>query len=199
MNRYRTGDWSRAVAAVIVAVVLAAVACRSGSQVPKETVGIPVISATVGKEICLNERYPEDAPPFGDNSGIPYEQQPSGLKIYDHEVGTGESPSAGDIVTAHYTGFLEDGCIFDSSYIQGNPARFSMGRLIPGWQEGLSTMRVGGHRRLEIPPRLGYGPVGFPGVIPPNATLIFEMELVDTAAPTPIPEQPTPPPATPTP
>jgi peptidylprolyl isomerase len=183
---------TRLLTVAVVVTALAAVACRSGSQVPKETVSIPVIKATVGKEVCLNDRYPSDAPQFGDNATIQYADQQSGLRIYDHEVGTGATPSSGDVVTAHYTGFLEDGCIFDSSHIQGRPAKFSMGRLIPGWQEGLSTMRVGGKRRLEIPSELGYGAVGFPGVIPPGATLIFEMELVETAAPTPTPESATP-------
>ncbi|MFC2046023.1 FKBP-type peptidyl-prolyl cis-trans isomerase, partial [Chloroflexota bacterium] len=105
----------------------------------------------------------------------------SGLKYSDLEVGEGASPETGQRVTAHYTGWLEDGTKFDSSLDRGQPFSFAlgMGQVIPGWDEGIATMKVGGKRQLVVPPELGYGDAGAGGVIPPNATLIFEVELVD--------------------
>ena len=180
---------------LVSATIVAAVACRSGPQVP-ENVALPVIEATV----CMNDSYPQDAPQMGDNSAISYTLQPSGLRVFDRVTGTGGTPSPGDIVTVHYTGWLlEDGCIFDTSYIEGTPRSFSLQRLITGWAEGVSSMQAGGRRRLAIPPLLAYGAVGVPGVIPPNATLVFEIELLSFAEATPTPEPEAAPAATPTP
>lgn len=105
---------------------------------------------------------------------------PSGLKYEDIVVGTGESPRSGQNVTVHYTGWLEDGTKFDSSVDRGEPFVFPIGanRVIKGWDEGVMTMKIGGKRKLVIPPDLGYGARGAGGVIPPNATLVFEVELL---------------------
>ncbi len=105
----------------------------------------------------------------------------SGLKYIEEAIGTGESPTRGKTVTVHYTGTLEDGTKFDSSVDKGQPYTFRYGvtSLIAGWNEALSTMKPGGKRRLIIPPNLGYGPQGNPPRIPPNATLFFELELLD--------------------
>lgn len=105
---------------------------------------------------------------------------PSGLKYSDLVVGAGESPKPGQMVTVHYTGTLENGTKFDSSVDRGQPFTFQIGvgRVIKGWDEGVMTMKVGGKRKLIIPPDLGYGARGAGGVIPPNATLIFEVELL---------------------
>jgi peptidylprolyl isomerase len=106
---------------------------------------------------------------------------PSGLKYIDHVVGTGDSPKPGQVVTVHYTGTLENGTKFDSSVDRGEPLTFQIGvgRVIKGWDEGVMSMKVGGKRRLIIPAQLGYGARGAGGgVIPPNATLIFEVELL---------------------
>ena len=103
----------------------------------------------------------------------------SGLKYVDEVVGIGESPSPGRIVRVHYTGRLENGTKFDSSVDRGQPFEFpiGVGAVIKGWDEGVMTMKVGGKRKLIVPPDLGYGADGV-GPIPPNSTLIFEVELL---------------------
>jgi FKBP-type peptidyl-prolyl cis-trans isomerase FkpA len=104
----------------------------------------------------------------------------SGLKYEDLVVGTGAEAKAGQSVTVHYTGWLTDGKKFDSSKDRKDPFVFPLGagRVIKGWDEGVQGMKVGGKRKLTIPPGIGYGPRGAGSVIPPNATLVFEVELL---------------------
>ena len=104
----------------------------------------------------------------------------SGLQYEDVTVGTGRQAASGDTVTVHYTGWLANGTKFDSSRDRNEPFSFRLGvgQVIKGWDEGVGTMRVGGTRKLTIPPALGYGARGAGGVIPPNATLTFEVELL---------------------
>lgn len=106
---------------------------------------------------------------------------PSGLEYIDVVMGTGAAAHAGQQVSVHYTGWLTNGTKFDSSVDRGQPFQFALGRgqVIRGWDEGVAGMQVGGKRRLIIPPDLGYGARGAGGVIPPNATLIFDVELLD--------------------
>jgi FKBP-type peptidyl-prolyl cis-trans isomerase FkpA len=104
----------------------------------------------------------------------------SGLKYTDLAVGAGRQAELGDTATVHYTGWLADGRKFDSSLDRNEPFSFRVGagQVIKGWDEGVASMRIGGKRRLIIPPDLAYGPAGAGGVIPPNATLTFEVELL---------------------
>ena len=102
----------------------------------------------------------------------------SGLKYVDLVVGTGESPQRTSVVTVHYAGWLTNGTEFDSSYKRGEPATFTLNKVIPGWEEGLGSMKVGGKRKLIIPSALAYGDVGRMPVIPPKSTLVFEVELL---------------------
>jgi peptidylprolyl isomerase len=110
----------------------------------------------------------------------------TGLSYEDTQVGTGGSPRAGQTCVMHYTGWLwvdgKKGTKFDSSLDRGRPFSFSIGRgqVIKGWDEGVASMQIGGKRTLLIPPELGYGARGAGGVIPPNATLLFEVELLET-------------------
>lgn len=104
----------------------------------------------------------------------------SGLRYVDHGGGSGAAAKAGDRVQVHYTGRLENGSVFDSSRTRNQPFEFQLGvgQVIRGWDEGVAGMRVGDKRQLTIPSDLGYGSRGAGGVIPPNATLIFDVELL---------------------
>lgn len=103
------------------------------------------------------------------------------LKIEDLQEGNGVAAERGHTVSVHYTGTLSDGSKFDSSHDRGRPFSFRLGQgqVIQGWEQGVVGMKVGGRRKLTIPPHLGYGARGFPPVIPANATLVFEVELLD--------------------
>lgn len=105
----------------------------------------------------------------------------SGLEYEEIKEGTGATPKTGQTAVVHYVGTLTNGTKFDSSRDRNEPFSFplGMGRVIKGWDEGVATMQVGGIRKLTIPPELGYGSRGAGGVIPPNATLVFEVELLD--------------------
>ena len=113
-------------------------------------------------------------------SGAP-QKTASGVEYWDLAEGSGETAVAGKQIKVHYTGWLTDGKKFDSSVDTGHPFRFILGRgrVIKGWDEGLAGMKVGGKRQLRIPPELGYGARGFGSTIPPNSTLIFEVELLE--------------------
>ena len=115
---------------------------------------------------------------------MPMTTTPSGLQYEDTQAGTGASPARGQTCVMHYTGWLwvngAKGAKFDSSVDRGKPFEFPIGqgRVIKGWDEGVATMKIGGKRTLLIPAELGYGASGAGGVIPPNATLLFEVELL---------------------
>jgi len=126
---------------------------------------------------------PEANAPVQQVQGKPV-QYDNGLIVQDLVVGNGKSAQNGDTLSAHYSGTLENGTVFDSSYGRGQPIQFVLGsgQLIKGWELGLIGMKEGGKRKLIIPPSLGYGAQGAGGIIPPNATLIFEIELVSVTS-----------------
>lgn len=132
------------------------------------------LEATPSSEESMSS---EDAPAEPDEELVTTE---SGLQYVDLVEGSGASPQSGQTVTVHYTGTLADGTKFDSSRDRGRPFSFriGVGQVIRGWDEGVMSMKVGGQRKLVIPPELGYGAQGAGGVIPPNATLIFDVELL---------------------
>jgi peptidylprolyl isomerase len=130
----------------------------------------PLISATTRAAAAPAKKAPAKSKP----------KRADGLIIKDLKVGKGALAKAGKTVTVHYRGVLTNGREFDQSYKRGAPFTFSLGagQVIKGWDRGVAGMRVGGKRKLTIPPSLGYGPDGSPPVIPPNATLIFVVELL---------------------
>ena len=121
-----------------------------------------------------------ETPEATDVDAADYTTTDSGLQYYDLVVGDGAEAKSGQAITVHYTGWLEDGTVFDSSVERGQPFPFTLGvgQVIPGWDEGVEGMKIGGKRQLRVPADLAYGEQGAPGTIPPNATLIFEVELL---------------------
>ncbi|HMF09382.1 MAG TPA: FKBP-type peptidyl-prolyl cis-trans isomerase [Thermoanaerobaculia bacterium] len=142
--------------------------------------GVLLLSAVVFAALALVALADEK----NDEKGSKMHKSPSGLQYEDVVVGTGASPKTGQTCVMHYTGWLWEngakGKKFDSSVDRGEPFKFQIGRgmVIKGWDEGIATMKVGGKRTLLIPPQLGYGARGAGGVIPPNATLLFDVELL---------------------
>ena len=172
----RLAPWVAAIAWLAIS------GCHPGSTPQKNTTaapnpGSPPAAATA----------PSPAAPAAPASGSTESEErtlPSGLRIVDLKVGDGKVAEKGMTVSVHYTGWLTDGTKFDSSYDRGQPLPpFQLGAdppaVIRGWEEGLLGMRVGGKRKLTIPPDMAYGEAGSGNVIPPNATLVFEVELVD--------------------
>jgi FKBP-type peptidyl-prolyl cis-trans isomerase len=133
------------------------------------------------KNLLLGSDGPKRAAASGPTKVDAYETTSTGLQYADLRAGSGASPQKGQKVTVHYSGWLTSGKPFDSSLKRNKPFTFELGRrkVIRGWEEGVATMKVGGLRQLKVPPALGYGAVGSPPVIPKNATLVFEVELLE--------------------
>lgn len=147
----------------------------------EERPGTVPANAWVRLEVEVVDIEPGPQPPVPWNeAGLEIVVTGTGLQYIDFVVGEGASPTPESKVTVHYSGFFDDGTAFDSTYFSGIPITFSLseGELIPGWLQGLMSMRVGGSRKLIIPPFLGYGETGYRDKIPPNATLIYDIELL---------------------
>ena len=144
--------------------------------IPSEENSSEEIPTDEDKPIETNNKAEKENKDMGDSVTTA-----SGLKYIDIEEGNGETPNVGQTVVVHYTGTLEDGTKFDSSRDRNSPFSFKIGigQVIKGWDEGVGTMKPGSRRQLIIPPELGYGQRGAGGVIPPNATLIFDVELLE--------------------
>lgn len=168
---------------VVAAALFAIAACKSPSAetpkasepaaaaAPQDKAAPAAVPAAEKKEVPVAANL---------TAGASAVTTPSGLKYEDMKVGEGAAPAVGQRVKVHYTGWLTDGKKFDSSVDRGQPFTFALGRgmVIKGWDEGVASMKIGGKRKLFIPPELGYGARGAGGVIPPNATLVFEVELL---------------------
>jgi FKBP-type peptidyl-prolyl cis-trans isomerase len=159
-----------------VAVVMLAAGCKEGSQNSSSATHTGVGATVTGDAPAAATSAPEAA-------GGKVHKLASGLQYEDVVVGSGKMAEPGMNVSVHYTGYLTDEAKtkFDSSLDRGQPFQFQLGagQVIQGWDEGVKGMRIGGKRKLTIPPDLGYGARGASGVIPPNATLLFDVELVD--------------------
>lgn len=160
----------------LVGASLALGACSTTPEPDEATDTTPPESAA---EAETSEIAPTAKPPEVDTTGLETVATESGLKYIDLKVGEGEMPETGALVEVHYHGVLEDGSTFDSSYERGEPLVFpvGVGQVIPGWDEGVGSMKVGGQRKLTIPPELAYGSQEV-GPIPPDSTLIFSVELL---------------------
>jgi peptidylprolyl isomerase len=175
---------SRTLVVALVGCAVAIAACGSTQPEPTPTpwqpapTQAPVETATLVPQ--SNDQVATPAPVSEENSMI----LPSGLQYTEVAAGSGPKAEVGSVVKVHYTGTLADGTVFDSSHNRGEPISFPLGigRVIPGWDEGISLMNEGGQAILVIPPDLAYGEQGAGGVIPPNATLTFEVELVEVSA-----------------
>lgn len=174
------------IALVTLAAMLALAGCRTGDTGASATAGQAMETSGSTPEAAAGAESGGAQATSGDTAAA--EQTPAGkevvladgLRYTDEVIGDGPIAEKGSSVSVHYTGWLTDGTKFDSSRDRGTPFQFRLGagQVIRGWDEGVEGMRVGGKRKLTIPPALGYGAAGAGGVIPPNATLVFEVELL---------------------
>ncbi len=165
--------------ACVAVLVVAQFSSRSeaiADTMPKQSMADLVADLVVSEGAKMKSTTPTPKKTMSENTTT----TASGLQYVELVEGTGASPKAGQKVTVHYTGTLEDGTKFDSSRDRNDPFSFQIGigQVIKGWDEGVMSMKMGGRRKLIIPSDLGYGARGAGGVIPPNATLIFDVELL---------------------
>ena len=201
-NERRTGRPAFVMLPALVLIVIAGLACQPAEKkaaAPAEGEQAAAHDATHGHSDAASDPAAGSTPASGMGNGTEGQESApasspstsltpganvtstaSGLKYEDLVVGTGATPKAGQTCSVHYTGWLTNGSKFDSSRDRGTPFTFPIGQgsVIKGWDEGVMGMKVGGKRKLWVPPALAYGPDGYPPVIPPNSELVFEVELL---------------------
>ncbi len=161
-----------------VAAALISIGCRGGGANPgDEDLLIPFVEPTQSSRTCLNEVYPPDSPTFEEVSESDYLPGANGVDYVVIEPGNGDKPQEDWQIEVKYTGWLEDGCVFGTTYGSGRDARFFLAYVIPGWRQSLLEMQLGERRRIRVPPDQGYGQAGSPPRIPANATLYFDVTL----------------------
>jgi hypothetical protein len=170
----------RTIMLVAAIFTMAVLGCRGGGANPSlDDRELPRIVPTVSSSQCVDKLQPDGAPQFADlDTSRLQDSETVGLRYYDVVVGTGDTPELVDAVSVEYTGWISNGCMFDTSYINEGPVTFPLLNVIEGWQAAFTTMNEGGVRVIEIAPDLAYGATGRPPRIPPNATLIFRAELL---------------------
>jgi len=166
------------VSILVIALLMLGLGCKGGEEQAEPTTEQPAAEQPAAEQPAAEPVTATGEIPALEGDTITTE---SGMRYIDITVGEGASPTQGQTCMMHYTGWLTDGTKFDSSRDRGQPFGFPIGagRVIRGWDEGVASMNVGGRRLLIIPSELGYGPNGRPPVIPPNATLIFDVELLE--------------------
>jgi hypothetical protein len=176
----RALDNRRSLLIVASVMTVAVLGCRGGGANPSlDDRELPRIVPTASSTQCVDKLQPEGAPQFADIDASRFQDSEiAGLRYYDIAEGTGDTPEVVDAVSVEYTGWLTNGCMFDTSYINDGPVTFPLLNVIEGWQAAFTTMKEGGVRVIEIAPDLAYGATGRPPRIPPNATLIFRAELL---------------------
>ena len=178
--QFRTLLFTAVIVSAGVLAALAATGCRGGGANPGESdLVIPFVEPTLSKRTCLDEIYPPTAPRFEEVSDADFKPGSNGVDYAILQQGEGESPEIDWQVEVHYTGWLDDGCVFGTTYSNDRAARFFLAYVIPGWRQSLMDMKIGERRRVRIPPDQGYGEAGSPPRIPANATLYFDVELLD--------------------
>ena len=178
--QFRTLLFTAVIVTSGILAALAATGCRGGGANPGESdLVIPFVEPTLSKRTCLDEFYPATAPRFEEVSDADFKPGSNGVDYAILQQGDGESPGIDWQVEVHYTGWLEDGCVFGTTYSNDRAARFFLAYVIPGWRQSLMDMQIGERRRVRIPPDQGYGEAGSPPRIPANATLYFDVELLD--------------------
>ena len=176
----RTKDRTQWAAIMLLSILAGTGSCGTGNNANDDNPTGPVDDASVVTEV---RQIPTTAVIYADSNLAAADTvvTASGLTYIELEAGTGPRPGRGSLVSVHYTGLLADGTVFDSSYPRRAPFRFALGQgaVIPGWDEGIALMLQGAQGRLIIPPDLGYGARGAGNVIPPNATILFDVWLAD--------------------
>ncbi len=177
--RIRTVALTTILIASGLAAALMASGCRGGGANPgDEDLVIPFVEPTQSSRTCINEVYPPDAPSFEEVSDTDFRLGANGVDYVVIEPGDGDTPQQDWQIEVKYTGWLEDGCVFGTTYGSGRDARFFLAYVIPGWRQSLLEMQLGERRRIRVPPDQGYGEAGSPPRIPANATLYFDVTLL---------------------
>lgn len=178
--RFRTLATAAIVVASGIMAVLLATGCRGGGANPgDDDLVIPFVQPTQSDRTCSNDIYPPDAPTFDEVADSELQPGANGVDYKVLEQGDGEKPEIDWQIEVKYTGWLDDGCVFGTTYGSGRNARFFLGFVIPGWRQSLLDMNIGERRRIRIPADQGYGEAGSPPRIPANATLYFDVTLLE--------------------